>query len=95
MVYLSICHTKRIPTDPKNRPTATDQQKMADFVTDFFFYLLVRIGEIWVLRSPTIKKYKSLFFLSLKDIKLMYYMVNDDINKVYQKNWPTMTANDI
>ena len=68
----------------------------------------MRIGEnppIRVLHSPTVKEYKSLFFLSFKDITLMYYMVdndatllhqtNDDINKVYQKNRPTMTPNDI
>ena len=68
----------------------------------------MRIGEnplIWVLHSPTIKKYKSLFFLSFKDIKCMYCIVNndatllhqtnDDINKVYQRNRPTMTANGI
>ena len=43
--------------------------------------------------GPTIEEYKSLFILIFKDIKLMYYMVNnyatllhqtnDDINKVF------------
>ena len=43
--------------------------------------------------SPAIEEYKSLFILIFKDMKLMYYMVNnyatllhqtkDDINKVY------------
>ena len=55
--------------------------------------------------SPTIEKYKSLFFLSFKDIKLMYYTVNndairlhqtnDDINTIYQKYWLTMIANNL
>ena len=67
----------------------------------------MKIGEnppIWVLHSPTIKEYKGLLFLSFKDMKLMYYMVNndatllhqtnEDIDKVYHKNRPTMTTND-
>ena len=36
----------------------------------------MRIDEnlsIWMLHSQTIKEHKSPFFLSLKDIKLMYY----------------------
>ena len=58
----------------------------------------MRIGEnlpIWVSHSPTIKDCKKLFFISFKDIKLMYYVVNNNpylllktnnnTSKVYEK----------
>ena len=58
----------------------------------------MRIGEnlpIWVSHSSTIKDCKNLFFISFKDIKLMYYVVNsnpylllktnNDTSKVYEK----------
>ena len=41
----------------------------------------MRIGEnipIWVSHSPTIKDCKQLFFLSFKDIQLMYYVLNNN-----------------
>ena len=64
-----------------------------------FFNLSVSVvgknAPIWLSHSTTIKEYKSLFFLSLKDIKLMYYVIhydptllhqtNEDNNKVYEK----------
>ena len=49
----------------------------------------MRIGEnppIWVSHSPTIKDCKKLFFLSFKDIKLMYYVVHNNPNLLLQTN---------
>ena len=59
----------------------------------------MRIDEnppIWVLHSQTITDHKKLFFLSFKDMKLMFYAIynsgnnptllhqaNDDTKKVY------------
>ena len=52
--------------------------------------------------SKTIKDYKNLFFLSFKNIKLMYYVIhnnptllhqtNDDISLVYEKNRTILTV---
>ena len=41
---------------------------------------------ILVLYSPTIKDYKSLFFLIFKDIKSMYYVIHNDPNLLHQTN---------
>ena len=35
--------------------------------------------------SPTIKEYTSLFYLSSKDIKLIYYMIYNDATLLHQK----------
>ena len=40
---------------------------------------------IWVSHSPTIKYCKQLFFISFKDIKLMYY-VGHNPNLLHQTN---------
>ena len=49
----------------------------------------MRIGEnppIWGSHSPTIKDCKKLFFLSFKDIRLMYYVVHNNPNLLLQTN---------